>query len=378
MTAHTLSHKIQLDPTFKQAIYFRKACGIARFTWNWALAQWREAYLAGEKPTGLQLKKAFNSLKEKEFPWIYEVTKYASQQPFIFLQTAFQRFFNHQSSYPKFKKKGVHDRFYSGNDHIQLKGRRIRIPKLGWVNMREVLRFSGKVLSATISRVADKWFVSLNVVLDQPMSPCKSQARVGVDLGIKRLAILSDGTEFEGPKPLATLQRKLKRKQRQLSRTNRGSKNREKARMEVARLYYRMACSRNDALHKLTNFLCQCYVKITIEDLNIKGMMKNRRLAKSISDMGFYEFRRQLDYKAKLHNNTIEIASRWFPSSKMCSTCHALKKELTLSDRVFECDECHLQIDRDLNAAINLLNSTVSSTGFQACGEEGAGSIGRV
>lgn len=189
MSAITLTHKIRLDPTFKQENYFRQACGVARFTWNWALAQWKKQYQAGNKPNGLDLKKQFNAIKPIEFPWTYHVTKYASQQPFIFLQTAFRRFFNNKSNYPQFKKKGVHDSFYIGNDHIKLDESKIHIPKLGWVRMREALRFSGKVISATISRIADKWFVSLNVELDQPPVACENQAGVGVDLGAKRLVV---------------------------------------------------------------------------------------------------------------------------------------------------------------------------------------------
>jgi transposase len=194
MTAAALTHKIRLDPTGKQQTYFRQACGVARFTWNWALAEWKRQVQAGKNPNALELKKQFNAIKPVQFAWMYDVTKYASQQPFIFLQSAFKRFFNKQSNYPQFKKKGVHDSFYIGNDHIKLDGMKIHIPKLGWVPMREALRFSGKVISATISRTADKWFVSLNVTLDQPPLGCENQAAIGVDLGIKRPATLFDGT----------------------------------------------------------------------------------------------------------------------------------------------------------------------------------------
>ena len=154
-----------------------------------------------------------------------------------------------------------------------------------------------------------------------------------------------------------------------------GSNNRQKARMQVAKQHYRIRSIRNDTLHKLTTHLCEHYREITIEDLNVKGMMKNRRLSKAISDIGFYEFRRQLEYKAKLHNNTIHVANRWFPSSKQCSSCLELKSNLKLSDRLYVCDVCNLEIDRDVNAAINLLNYTVSSTGLEACGEGRSGII---
>lgn len=148
----TLTHKIRLHPNAKEIDYFNRACGVARFSWNWGLEHWKKAYEAGEKPNGLELKKAFNACKKTEFPWVYEVTKYACQQPFIFLQQAFVNFFSGRAKYPKFKAKGFHDSFYIGNDHVEIKEKKIRIPKLGWVKMRESLRFTGKVVSVTISR----------------------------------------------------------------------------------------------------------------------------------------------------------------------------------------------------------------------------------
>ena len=175
MMRMTLAHKIYLEPTYKQVNYFKQACGIARFTWNWALAEWRRQYSLGEKPSGLKLKKQFNAIKGIDFPWTYDVTKYACQQPFIYLQSAFSQFFNKKKGYPRFKKKGEHDSFYVGNDHIRIEGKRIRLPKLGWVSMRESLRFAGKVISATVSRTANKWFVSLHIELSIPPVLCKSQ-----------------------------------------------------------------------------------------------------------------------------------------------------------------------------------------------------------
>ena len=376
MTAITFSHKIRLVPTNSQEDYFRRACGVARFTYNWALDEWKKQYDAGKKPNALALKKQFNAIKPHAFPWIYEVTKYASQQPFFFLQNAFQRFFKKQARYPQFKRKGVHDSFYVGNDQLKVEGDRIRLPKLGWVRMREVLRFGGKILAATVSRIANQWYVSLHVELAQPPKPCETQASVGVDLGINTLATLFDGhatQKIEGAKPLRKALKRLKRMQRRLSRKVKGANNRHKQRMRVARLHARIRFVRQDALHKLTTKLAQNYACIVLEDLNVKGMMANHRLARHIADMGFYEFRRQLEYKAKLYGSHIEVADRWFPSSKRCSCCGEINHDLTLKDRLFHCGSCDLSMDRDENAARNLLN-TVSSTEFQACGEEGAGS----
>ena len=340
MSGMMLTHKICLDPTYQQARYFRQACGIARFTWNWALAEWRRRYELGERPSGLSLKKDFNAIKAAAFPWIYDVTKYACQQPFIFLQSAFTKFFKKQAGYPRFKKKGVHDSFYIGNDHIRVAGNRIRLPKLGWVKMREYLRFAGRVVSATVSRIANKWFVSLHVDISMPMDTCESQASVGIDLGVSCLATLFDGKDTRqiiGPKPLKRLLSKLKRLQRALSRTQKGSRNRQKMRDKVAKLHAKIRCIRQDALHKLTTYLCRHYKTIVIEDLNVKGMMANHKLARHIADMGFYECRRQLEYKALLYGNTVHVVDRWFPSSKRCSSCLEVNTQLTLSDRIFSC-----------------------------------------
>src|SRR5262249_4760091 len=192
----TLTHKICLDPTHKQTVYFHKACGIARFTWNWALSHWEEKYRAGMKTNALELKKEFNALKDKEFPWVYEVTKYACQQPFIYLQRAFQSFFNKKAKYPKYKKKGIHDSFYIGGDQVKIIGKKVRIQNLGWVRLRESLRFEGRINGVTISRVADKWFISVSIETSHQPTKCESQAQVGVDLGIKSLATFSDGKQF--------------------------------------------------------------------------------------------------------------------------------------------------------------------------------------
>jgi putative transposase len=352
----TLSHKIQLSPNKRQAEYFAQACGISRFTWNWALDKWKSMYAAGESPTGMGLKKVFNSIKREEYPWIMDVTKYACQQPFLNLQKAFVSFFTGKSKYPQFKKKGVHDSFYIGCDQFSVTNNKVRIPKLGNVRMTECLGFNGKIMSATVSRVADKWFISISVQMEITPGTCESQASVGVDLGIKALATLSTGETIEGPQPLKKLLAKLKRLQQSLSRKQRGSKNRAKARQQVARLHYRISCARQDSLHKLTTYLANNFSEIVIEDLNVSGMLANHKLARSISDMGFHEFKRQLLYKAELSGARVVLADRWYPSSKTCSQCGTIHTELTLANRTYTCSNCGLQIDRDLNAAINLQN----------------------
>jgi putative transposase len=370
----TLAHKIRLDPTYKQEVYFKKACGVARFAWNWALARWGEKYKAKEKISALELKKEFNSMKETQFPWVYEVTKYACQQPFIYLQKAFQGFFSKRTKYPKFKKKGIHDSFYIGGDQLKIIENKVKIPNLGWVRLRENLRYQGKITGATVTRIANHWMISVCVEIDQKPAQCENQAVVGVDLGIKTLATFSNGITISNLKPLAKRLKKLKRLQRRLSQMQKGSKNRVKQKDILARQHYKVACTRNDHLHKVTTHLTQNYRHIVIEDLDISEMLKNKSLSRLIADGGWYEFRRQLAYKASLRGNRIFIADRWFASSKKCSECENIKKELSLSDRIYICDHCKLSIDRDLNAALNLkkLVNTVSSIEIDACGQDGS------
>jgi putative transposase len=369
-----LTHKIRLDPTCKQEKYFRKACGTARFAWNWALAKWEENYKAGKKCSAFDLKKEFNSLKEKEFPWVYEVTKYASQQPFIFLQKAFQNFFQKRAKYPRYKKKGHHDSFYIGGDQVKIIGNKVKIPNLGWVRLRESLRFGGKINGATISRSADYWFISVNVETIDCPAPCESQASVGVDLGIKTLATLSDGKTIPNRKPLKNQLNRLKRHQRQLSRRKKGSKNWQKSKNRIAKIHYKVACQRNDTLHKLTTALTSDYRNIVIENLDVSDMVKQRNLSRSIMDVGLFEFRRQLIYKANLKGNRIFLADKWYASSKRCSSCDHYKKELPLSERTYKCFNCELEMDRDLNASkcLEKLIYTVSSTEINACGQDGS------
>lgn len=373
-----LAHKIRLRPTKRQEQYFQKACGITRFAYNWGLEEWKRVYEGGEKPTVLKINAKFTKIKKYQFPWILEVTKCAPERAFINLGYAFACFFTRVKSgklekgYPKFHKKGIRDSFYMANNVFRLKDRAIYVPKLGWVKMREALRFSGKILSATISRIADKWFVSVTVEIPNPPKTCESQEVVGVDLGIKTLATLSNGQQFFAPKPLKKYLKKLKRMSRWLSRKQKGSKNRAKARMELARLYYKISCIREDFLHKLTSLLTKQFGTIVIEDLNVFGMMKNRHLSRAISDLGWGDLRRQLEYKTGLYGSKIKVVDRFFPSSKTCSECGCIKDNLKLSDRIYKCEHCGFEIDRDLNAAINL-KSTVGYTESHVCGQKSAG-----
>jgi len=374
-----LAHKIALAPGNKQATYLKKACGVARFAYNWALAEWQRQHEAHKadpslpKPSEGALRRQLNAIKREQFPWMLEVTKNAPQMAIIQLGEAFKNFFAGRAQYPKFRKKGVHDRFTLTNDQFGVKGSRIRIPNLGWVRMRESLRFTGKILSATISRVADRWFVSITLdTEDPPKRRAENQGTVGVDLGVAALATLSTGETIPGPKPHKVLLARLRRLSRSLSRKQKGSANRKRAAMKLARLHARIANIRRDALHKLTADLTRRFHTIGIEDLSVRGMMANRHLARSIADMSFYELRRQLEYKAERRGGLVVVADRWFPSSKTCSACGSVQEELPLSVRQWICPDCGAHHDRDVNAARNLATYAASSA-VSACGEEGAG-----
>ena len=375
-----IAHKIALRPNNKQANYFARASGTARFAYNWALAEWQRQYSLAKtdttqpKPSQQALRRQLNAIKREQFPWMLEVTKNAPQMAIIQLGQAFRNFFAGRARYPKYRKKGVHDRFTLSNDQFSINGSRIRIPNLGWVRMREPLRFTGKIMSATVSRVADRWFVSVTVDTQDlsHLPKAENQGAAGVDLGVFALATLSTGETVLGPKPHKALVGRLRRLSRSLSRKSKGSANRKKAKAKLARLHARIGHVREDALHQLTSDLTRRFHTIGVEDLNVRGMMKNRHLARSVGDMGFFEFRRQLAYKAELRGGALVIADRWFPSSKTCSCCGAVKNQLDLSERIYRCDDCGWTEDRDLNAAINLKNLAVSST-VSACGEEGSG-----
>lgn len=375
-----ISHRIALDPNDAQATYFARAAGTARFAYNWALAEWKRQYEAWksdnsqQKPSQAALRRQLNAVKREQFPWMLEVTKNAPQMAIIQLGDAFKNFFAGRAKYPQFRKKGVHDRFTLTNDQFSIDGCRIRIPNLGWVRMRESLRFAGKVMSATISRVADRWFVSITVdtVDNSHLPKAENQGAVGVDLGVSALATLSTGETIDGPKPHKALLARLQRLSRGLSRKQKGSANRKKAKGKLAKLHARIANIRSDALHQLTTHLTRRFHTIGIEDLNVRGMVKNRHLARSIADMGFFELRRQLEYKAAMRGGQVVVANRFYPSSKTCSGCGHRLEALSLGVREWTCPACTTHHDRDVNAAVNLKNMAVSST-VSACGEEGAG-----
>ena len=359
------AHKIRLEPNNVQATYFKKACGTARFAYNWALAKAKEQYEQDNNSRFNEsaLRKELNSIKKELFPWMFEVTKCAPQLAIKDgLSRAFRNFFAKRAGIPRFHKKGVNDRFSLSNDQLKINGHSVKIPNLGWVKLSESLRYDGKILGATISRRADKWFIAIQVEMPDTPIPASENQAVGVDLGVRTLATLSDGVRVIGPKASRLYEEKLRRLNRALSRkigAKKGEKksaNFIKARKRIVTLYARMANIRSDETHKLTTMLTRKYGVIGIEDLNIKGMMSNHKLARSVADMSFFEFRRQLEYKSEASGVNIVIADMWFPSSKTCSVCGRKVDEISLDVKEWTCEYCGALHDRDINAAINLKN----------------------
>ena len=353
------AHKIRIFPNKEQETYLLKACGTARFAYNWALSKWKELYEAGTKVNEGLLRKELNSIKREEFPWMLEVTKCAPEQAVKNLGSAFANFFRKckkgEKAYPRFKKKGQRDSFYFSNDKGKIIGKELFVPKLKQsIRCSEELRFSGKIMSYTISKNVDRWYVSIAVETEHKLERKENKPCVGIDLGIKTLATLSDGTVFTTKKFYHNAEKKLKILQRQLSRKVKGSANRAKTKLKLARQHRKVRLARKDYLHQITTKIATTYNKVVIEYLNIKGMLKNRKLAKAIQNMSFYMFRSFLESKAKQTGCEVIVADRWFPSSKKCSGCGKIKKDLNLKMRVYVCDVCGLEIDRDLNASKNL------------------------
>ncbi len=297
------------------------------------------------------------------------MTKNASDKPFLDLGKTFTAFFEGKAGRPRFKsKKKSKPSFYLANDQLELGDHRIWIPKLGWVNMAENLRFKGKVTGARITKTADWWFVSLTVDLPDEL-PEQRQTAVGIDVGLSRLATLSTGEGYENQAFLKTALKKLRQANKRLHRRKLGSKNREKARRQLARLHYRITCLRDDALHKLSTRLVDCYGIIGIEDLNLKGLLKNRRLSGSFSDAALGKLLALLTSKVEQRGGQVVKVGRFFPSSKTCHCCSWKWEDMELSDRIFLCQNpscAYYQFaqDRDHNAALCILSEALRLIGL--------------
>lgn len=369
------AHVIKLYPTKRQEQFFVQSCGVARFGYNWALNKWNELYKQGEKPSAYSLIKELNGIKREQFPWMLQVGKCAPQYAIHDLEFGFKRFFKKKAKHPKFKKKGIKDSFLAIENHLSFKQKnfKIWIPRLGWVTCAENLRFDGRVFNITVKRIADFWFAVINLETkpEETSLACENQTVVGVDLGIKSMLTLSNGIQIKNPKSLETNLKRLKRLQRSFSKKQKGSKNKKKLQVKLARLHLKISNIRKHSIHTSTKYLVNNFDKIVIEDLNVRGMLKNKKLSRALGDVSFGEIRRQLEYKCKWYGKELIIVDRFFPSSKLCSNCGNKKEELKLSERIYKCECCGLEIDRDINAAINLANysPTQKSWGSHASGE---------
>jgi IS605 OrfB family transposase len=417
----TRGYKTELDLNNKQMTACKQHAGAARFAYNWGLKRKQDVYrTTGRSISAIDLHRELNALKPREFPWMYEVSKCAMQEALRDLDTAFRHFFRRcrlkkagqwkgKCGYPRFKskKQGLGGFRLTGSIHVSADT--IQLPRLGRLRLKEhgYLPTTGvHILSATVSEQAGRWFVSLQVEQEVAEPVPATGDPLGVDLGIKSLAVCSDGRPpIANPKALRTHLKKLRRACRRLSRRMKGSKNRAKARKLLARQHARIANIRRDALHQVTSQLVHAPLSpeeraalrphlistlpepitkaqvevqsqqvkrrlhqateanapqrpriIVLEDLNVAGMMKNRTLARAISDVGMGEFRRQIAYKTQWNGETLLLADRFYPSTKRCSRCGTVKAVMSLAERVYVCDNdaCHLVIDRDLNAALNL------------------------
>ena len=371
--------KIALDPTPAQERLLLSHAGGARFAYNAGLAHVKAALDAGEKPerSFYSLRKWWNANKdtiavgEDGVIWWAENSKEGYSYGLESLAKGLSNWSKSRRGdrkgrrvgFPKFKAKDkATPRFaYTAGGFGLIGGdpKALKLPRIGRVHcMGDVAKRVGgtKVLRMTISQRAGRWYASLTVERDEPeVKEAPKGGAVGVDLGVKQLATLSDGTVVENPRYLRKAEKRLKKAQRELSRKAKGSKRRDKAREKVANLHAHVANQRSDALHKLTTWLTRKYSEISIEDLHVAGMVKNHHLAKAVSDAAFGEFRRQLEYKTTRSGARLHVVDRWYRSSQTCSKCGSVKAKLSLSERTYTCDNCGLAMDRDLNAAINIL-----------------------
>lgn len=374
--------KVRLDPTPRQVRLLESHAGAARFAYNLMLNHVQDQLASGEVPdwTMYAMRRWWNEHKNDLAPWWRENSKEAYNSAFEWLARALKNWSDSKKGkragrkvgWPKYKAKrsGVPRFAYTTGGFGLIDGdpKALRLPRIGRVHCMENVakRVRGRVVRVTVSRRSGAWFAALTVRLpDEIVSSVSGKQSgvrpVGVDLGVKTLATLSDGTVFPNPRNYVRAQRKLRRAQQTLSRRDRdgnggrGSNRWNKALKRVQAVHAHVAYQRADTIGKITAWLVRNYTDISIEDLNVQGMSHNRRLAKHVLDAGFREFRRQLEYKTARSGARLHVIDRWYPSSKACSSCGVVKAKLSLSERVFHCDTCGFEIDRDLNAAINIM-----------------------
>lgn len=354
--------KVRLYPTPDQQVQINRTIGCTRFVYNHFLARHIEVY----KTENRYLKYTESSLilthlkTTTDTKWLADVDKFALQNSLKNLDKSYKNFFEGRASYPKFKSKRSSNQSYqtnltNNNIRLDLKLDRIKLPKVGWVEYAADGRIPGDIINVTVSKTpSGKYFASILCEVTIESLPVNS-AEVGIDLGLKKFAILSNDEVVENPKYYVKAQHKLARLQRAHAKKKKGSANRKKARVRVARQHEKVANQRRDFQHKLSKKLVNENQIISMEDLRIKNMVKNRKLAKAISDTGWGEFRRMVEYKSAWYGRTVVIIDSFYPSSKLCGKCGTKNAMLTLSDREWQCPTCSTVHDRDKNAARNIL-----------------------
>lgn len=367
--------KIRLFPTKEQEILMFKSVGVTRFAYNWGLAKWEEMYKNGEKPSKAKIKKEFNNTikKQEEYKWLYEVSGQITAQAFEDLNDAYNNFFNKTAEKPKFKtKKKSKKSFYVRYDAIKFKDGKVNMEKIGKVKYLSNYNIPqlDKYVNPRCHFDGKYWYLTLGFEQGENKTNLNNDLSIGIDLGIKDLATVNcldkPIKNINKSVEVRKLKKKLKRLQRQVSRKYEINKNGKqfvktnnivKLEKQIKLIHRRLANIRLNHIHQTTNKIVKLKpYRVVMETLNLSGMMKNKHLSEKIQELKLYEFKRQMQYKCKFNGIEFIEADRWYPSSKMCSCCGAIKKDLKLSDRTYTCDECGLVIDRDYNASINLGN----------------------
>ena len=379
------TQKIALRPDRAQIAWFYQQCGYAKFAYNSAASDFKAELSVGIFLSMYDLNKRFNE-KKKAYDWTLAQDQRAAMYAVHNLGRAIDNWKAKRAKFPRLKKRGCKHSYTTDEQAVRMEGKRIKLPKIGWVKTFEALRFRGKMVSVTVSRTAHRWFASISVEVLPPIHRCPAPSEfvdwfastvevgtpnqidqsifptIGIDVGINTLATLDDGRKYENPRALKRYERKLKREQRKLCRKVFLSKNWYQQKRKVERLHYRIACIQKDAHHKATTEILIGVSRVGIETLQVTNLLKNRKLAKALSDASLGGFLEKLKTKATSLGIPIVQADRFFASSKTCNQCRQKKDDLTLSDRQYHCSTCGVSLDRDVNAAINLKHVAVGYT----------------